>query len=519
MRFLLRPFLRTAIFVLPCCVWLVPARAVEKSSSYRAALESIKAEELSDQVGRLADDAMEGREAGTRGARAASDYLAHQYADIHVPGGGTDGGYFQPFMANLRNVLAILRGSDPQLSDQVIVVGAHYDHVGYGRQGLSLGSAGHIHPGADDNASGTAAVLELAKAYTALSPAPRRTILFAAWDGEEKGLLGSKHWVAHPTVPLDHVAAALNLDMVGRLRDERLIVQGSRSGCGWRRLISLQNDDPGLRLDFDWTLKPDADHYPFFEHGIPVVMFHTGLHAQYHRPSDTAKLINNTGMAQITRLLFAVVYDLAERSAGPAFRAGARYETAESEKSLLRKAERPADRLGVGWIEEAVGNGVRLTMVTARSPGERAGLRVGDRIVRFAGREIHGDDDFLGAVYTADSPASLSVKRPGEAEPLALTVELWGSPMRWGIRWRVDDAEPGAVILTYVLPGSPAAHAGIEVGDRIYRVGGRDFADEAGFVRLVKAFSLPLELLVEHEGRLRSVLLQPPQAEPAKRAA
>ena len=120
MRSRLRPVLRSAAAVLLCCVWLVPARAVEKSSSYLAALESIKAEELGEHVGRLADEAMEGREAGTRGGHAAGDYLAAQYAALHLPGAGNEGGYFQPFAPNFRNVLAILRGSDPQLRDQVI---------------------------------------------------------------------------------------------------------------------------------------------------------------------------------------------------------------------------------------------------------------------------------------------------------------------------------------------------------------------------------------------------------------
>ena len=171
----------------------------------------------------------------------------------------------------------------------MIVVGAHYDHIGYGGR-LSLGTPGYIHPGADDNASGSSAVLELAKAMTMLSPAPKRSILFAAWDAEEKGLLGSKYWVAHPTVPLDRVVAAMNLDMVGRLRDGHLIVL-------WlaQRLRLAATGEPsepvaGLRLDFSWTIKPNADYYPFFEHDIPVLMFHTGLHDDYHRPSDVAQL-------------------------------------------------------------------------------------------------------------------------------------------------------------------------------------------------------------------------------------
>ena len=152
-------------------------------------------------------------------------------------------------------MLAILQGSDPKLRDQVIVVGAHYDHLGYGGR-ASLGPYGYIHPGADDNASGTAAVLELAKAFTILSAPPKRSILFAAWDAEEKGLLGSKYWVAHPTVPLEHVVAAVNLDMVGRLRDDHLIVFGARSGYGWRRLLSSQNDD---RPAVGFLVEPEAE--------------------------------------------------------------------------------------------------------------------------------------------------------------------------------------------------------------------------------------------------------------------
>jgi membrane-associated protease RseP (regulator of RpoE activity) len=497
--------------VLLCCVWLVSARAADKSSSYLAALDSIKADELGEYVGHLADPAMEGREAGTRGGHAAGEYLVEQYAKLHLSPAGNDGGYFQPFVPNFRNLLVILRGSDPELRDQVILVGAHYDHIGYGGR-YSLGPTGYIHPGADDNASGTATVLELAKAFTILSPAPKRSILFVAWDAEEKGLLGSKHWVAHPTVPLDHLVAAVNLDMVGRLRDEHLTVMGSRTGYGWRRLTSLQNDESNLLLEFSWPMKPEADHYTFFDNGIPVLMLHTGMHGQYHRPTDTANLINTAGMAQLSRLLFGVVCNLADAAATPAYRAAARHETDADEKA--------ADRLGIGWSEDAaVTGGVRVSAVAPDSPAQQAGLRVGDCIVQFAGRSILSDDDFFGAVCAADSPASVTFTRPGQEKPQEAVVALRGAALHWGIMWRVDDAEPGAVILTHVVPGSPAARAGLATGDRIYQVAGRDFADEAEFARLAKTVPLPLQLLVERDGRLRLTVLKSVQAEPARRAA
>jgi hypothetical protein len=502
------------------CVWTVSVHAVEKNSSYQAALESIKADELGEQVGRLADSAMEGREAGTRGGRAAADYLVDQYARLHLRGAGVNGDFFQPFAPNFRNILVMLPGSDPKFRDQVVIVGAHYDHIGYGGR-LSLGPSGYIHPGADDNASGTSAVLELAKAFTILSAAPKRSIVFAAWDAEEEGLLGSKYWTAHPTVPLAHVMAAVNLDMVGRLRDQRLIVFGVRSGYGWRRVLSSQNVDAGLQLDFSWTLKPNADHYPFFDHGIPVLMFHTGLHDDYHRPSDVASRINRAGMARITRLLFATLYELADRpAAAPGFRAVARHETPDTEKALLEQSEKPVDRLGVGWEEDAaVAGGVSVTAVTAGSPADRAGVREGDCIVRFAGREIRSDNDFFAAVATAESPASLTLRRPGAEKPVQLKLELPGNPLRWGIGWRVDDAEPGVVILTHVVPGTPAARADLRVGDRICQVGGRDFADEADFLRALKSPPERLPLLIERHGRVRVIILQTLQIEPARRAA
>lgn len=521
MQFIPRFLLRSTSPLLLCCVWAVSVFAVEKNSSYQAALDSIQADDLSEQVGQLADTSMEGREGGTRGGRAAADYLAEEYTRIHLRGAGAETSFLQPFAPNFHNVLAILEGSDPQLRDEVIVVGAHYDHVGYGGRGLSLGPYGYVHPGADDNASGTAAVLELATAFTHLSGPPKRSIVFAAWDAEEKGLLGSKYWVAHPTVPLEHVIAALNLDMIGRLRDDHLMVFGSRSGYGWRRLLSMQNDDSAIQLDFSWSLKPNADHYPFFDHEIPVLMVHTGLHDQYHRPSDAAKLINYPGMTRVTRLLFGMLYELADRpEPGPGFRAAARHETPDTEKALLCQVTKPTDRLGVVWIDDAsTAGGVNVWKVAANSAAAQAGVRVGDRIERFADRDIRSDDEFFAIVAAAESPATVTVKRPGEDEPLNLTITLPGSPLRWGIVWRVDDAEPGVIILTHVIPGSPAARAGLSPGDRIYQVAGHDFADEEAFAQLVKTQAVPLQLLIERDGRLRAVVLELPQIEPAKRAA
>jgi len=509
-----RPFYRrlvgrlVPILLLCSSGWIVVCQAAEKNSSYFAALESITASGLAQDVDYLADAALEGREAGTRGGRAAGDYLAERLAKLHLRGGGVDGGFLQQFGRNFRNVLALLDGSDPQLGRQVIIVGAHYDHVGYGNPRNSRGPVGYIHPGADDNASGSSAVLKLAEAFTLLPEQPKRSILFLLFDAEEKGLLGSQYWTAHPTIPLEHVAAMLDMDMIGRLRNGRLVVYGTRSGSGLRRLVSQQNDPFGLLLEFSWTLVDDGDHYPFFVHGIPVLLFHTGVHDEYHSPRDLSKLINSEGMSRVVRLIFATVYELADCPQVPKVRKTANREAEETRKVLFGQVPKLPDRLGITWLPElGPVEGVRVLRVAPGSPAEKAHFQAGDRIVRFAGREIRSDADLIGAVRGAENPTVAFVRRLGQQQPLELSVQLDGSPLRLGITWRTDDAEPGAVILTYVVPGSPAAEAGLQTGDRIYQVAGQDFADEIRFAELVKSASDTVELLVERDGRQQIVVL------------
>lgn len=468
----------------------------------------------------LADAKLEGRQPGTRGGRAAAAYLAEQFAKLRLQPAGNVNGFEQPFPPHYCNVLGMIPGSDPELKDEVIVVGAHYDHIGYGRQGHSLGPYGKIHPGADDNASGVSALMELAKAFSFLPESPKRSILLAAWDAEEDGMLGSNYWISHPTAPLEKIVAYFNMDMIGHLRDDRLYVYGWRSGCGWRRLVSGRNDELGLQLDFRWDLKPIADYYPFFNRGVPVLMFHTGLHDNYHRPSDTADTINGEGLSRVVRLLFGMVCELAESNEKISYRKIAQRETPETEKLFTRQATPPAERLGVALDPQpATDGGVYLVRVSAGSPADKAGLKPGDRIIRCDGRQIHSDDELIGAVMSAESPLELVLQRKGEEKSAEISVELAGRPLRLGISWRVDEAEPSAIILTHVVPGSPAARAGLQPGDRIYQVAGRDFIDETAFLEMANSLPDPLELLVDRDGILRIVVIQLRPAETLKRAA
>jgi len=512
---LFRPMLVAIVW---SSVGFLVAVGAEKSSAYRAALESITKLELQEHVEYLASDALEGREAGTRGGREAAEGLMGRLRRKPFQPGGVDGGFFQPFGPNFRNVLVRLEGSDPALKHQYLVIGAHYDHIGYGAR-ASLDGYGQVHNGADDNASGTAGLLELADAFATLPEPPRRSILFAFWDAEEKGLLGSKHWVNHPTVPLAQVVTMLNLDMIGRLRNDRLLVLGTRSAYGLRRFASLSNRESGLLLDFPWKMAPEADHYPFFERGIPVLMFNTDLHGQYHRATDDANLINNEGMQQVSRLMFAVAYGLADSPQTLRYRPQAKQETQEPQHTGFGQGARMPDRLGIACQRQTTpARGVLVTQINPGSPAQKSGLQPDDRIVQFAGQEIQTTGELVLAVMGAENPVPVVIERPGRAEPVRLTVNLAGGPMRLGVSWQVDEAEPGVVILTYVAPESPAAHAGLEVGDRIYQIAGRDFADDAEFAQLAKTLPGPIRLLVERRGRILMVEV-PIDAVPVDRSA
>jgi hypothetical protein len=482
----------------------------EESTSLNQAMESITVAELRRHVFHLADDTFEGREAGSRGGRVAGGYLARAFEKEGLaPGAGR--GYFQDFEGGSRNILGLWEGSDPHLKHEVIVVGAHYDHVGYGTETNSFGPIGYIHNGADDNASGTSGLLELVQAMVRLEPRPRRTLLFALWDGEEKGLLGSKHWVANPTLPLEQVKLMLNMDMIGRLRDNKLEIGGTRSAAGLRSLVSRQNEGIDLLLDFTWEMKDNSDHHPFYARRIPVLMAFTGLHDDYHRPSDDAERVNTAGMQRVTQLMFRLVYELAEQPRPMSFRMASQSETPETQKRLERPLAPLPGRLGVHWnTYETEGQGVRVSRVLPGTAAETAGLRAGDRIVRFGGRPVGNGELFRSLVLTSESPVPVTIERIGESAPLELSVALTGKPVRLGLSWRLDDGEPGSLVVTRVVPGSPAERAGLQVSDRIVEIGGRSFATGQEFQEMAAAMVSPIEIARERMGQIRRVKLEIP---------
>ncbi|MFN2386944.1 MAG: M28 family peptidase [Thermoanaerobaculia bacterium] len=312
----------------------------------------------------------------------------------------------EPAFAQAENVAAILPGRG-ELTDQVVVIGAHYDHLGSGGEGSMKPNVKAIHNGADDNASGTVGVLLAAERLkTLLAAAPsHRTILFALFAGEEVGLAGSAHFVAHPPMPLSKVVSMINLDMVGRLRDDKLVAFGTQSAAEWDELI--RRASAPLRLDV--TSRGDgygpSDQTSFYAAHIPVLHFFTGPHPEYHSPDDDAASVNAEGGARVAEFTARVAADVARGAITPV------YSRAAAAPAMTGDSRGYGAYLGTvpDFASTTEGGGVLLSDVRPMSPADRAGLQRKDRIVRIASTRIDN-------LY--DMTFALQEHRPGD------TVEI-----------------------------------------------------------------------------------------------
>jgi Zn-dependent M28 family amino/carboxypeptidase len=293
--------------------------------------------------------------------------------------------------AKARNIVFVRRGTDPALRDEAVVLGAHCDHVGYGWFG-SLGQGGQIHNGADDNASGTSAMLEAAEAIAA-GPATKRSIVFAAWCGEEKGLIGSAYWCDHPTWDLTKVVANVNLDMVGRYRDgdddPRFQIEGGVTGSGLEEMAHRIAKSHGLRSWSSWESWEQSDHFSFYAKKIPALFLHTGLHPDYHRPADDWWKINTKGEAQIAAMSADLVRAIADMPERPAF-----------------KPKPPRPIIGVQLGDAPNEGGASLGMVVPKGPASEAGLLPQDVITSFGGKPVK-DADALAALLALQKPGDI----------------------------------------------------------------------------------------------------------------
>ncbi len=319
--------------------------------------------------------------------------------------------------ANARNVLGFLPGRDPDHADEVLVLGAHYDHVGLGWFGSTGGAAasGQVHNGADDNGSGTAALIELAEWFAEPAHRPRRSLLFIAFSGEERGLLGSAHYVEHPTVPLADTVAMLNLDMVGRCRGGRLEVGGVGTAEGLQALVVAANEPHGLTLSFDPGGEAPSDSTSFFRKGLPVLFFFTGLHPDYHRPTDVVERIEFDALCRITHLVRDVAVRLADADERPRF-------------TRPPAPPRPPV-LGVQPSPEPDSRGVALRGVVPGGPAAEAGIEPGDVLVSVAGQIVRDLDSLRAALGRLAPGKTVAVEVLRGEERVVLKVTL-GEPRR-----------------------------------------------------------------------------------------
>ena len=329
--------------------------------------------------------------------------------------------------------------------DEYVVVCAHYDHIGTGEGLGSLakqGEKGQIHNGADDNASGTSVVLEIAAAVAdarrtvdsakpvgdrlssgsdgqeSLSHSvPQRGVVFACWSGEELGLVGSTHFVSHPVVPLDKVVACFNFDMVGRLRDNKLILQAVGSSPVWRRLIERRNIPAGFSLVLQDDPYLPTDATAFYTKGVPILSFFTDLHEDYNRPTDDADRLNYVGMERVAMFARRLIDDVSKPDREVAY-------------ARVKRSASPPGRMGrrayTGTVPDFAASGitgVKLSDVRPGGPADEAGLKAGDVIVELAGQQVNNLQDYSDALMGVKigQPINIVVEREGRRITLTIT--------------------------------------------------------------------------------------------------
>ena len=315
----------------------------------------------------------------------------------------------------VKNVVAVLEGEGPH-ADETIVIGAHYDHWGRGGPGSADPGSTEIHNGADDNASGTAALLEVARELVARGKLPRR-IVFIAFTGEELGLVGSSRYVREPLFPLDKTLAMINMDMVGRLTENKLIIYGTGTATQFDPLV----DRLGKEFGFEVSKKPEgfgpSDHSSFYAKKIPVLHFFTGTHSDYHRPSDDFEKLNIQGARRVAQLVTATAIALAEASERPAY----------LETKAGQFAGGGGDRPYFGSVPDFAQDapGYALMGVTKGGPAEKAGIKGGDVIVQFGESKIGNLNDFDSALrkFKAGDKVPVLVKRGKEDVKLEVVLD------------------------------------------------------------------------------------------------
>ena len=374
----------------------------------------------------LASDELKGRGLGTPGLDAAAGYIAGIFKSNGLE--PMDSSYFQQFShtfpdkgeLQMKNVVAVIPGTDNKLKDSPVVLSAHYDHLGLGWPDVRKGNEGKIHHGADDNASGVSILLEVARTM-AKTAKPKRTIIFAAFTAEEAGLIGSRYFVSQVMKYYNGgVIADINLDTDGSLFDKKLIVLNANSANEWKFVFMGTDYTTGVKTELITRDLDASDQVAFIEKGIPAVQLFTGATENYHRPSDTYEEIDGKGLVKVATVAKEVVEYLADRDTP------FEYTGKTPDTTVTSAKPKTSRRVSTGSVPDFSysGKGVKIGSVTEGSAGEKAGLRTGDIIVEFNGEEINDLKKYSDLLkkYQPGDIINLTVIRDNKRENIFLTL-------------------------------------------------------------------------------------------------
>ena len=372
---------------------------------------------INDDVNYLSDDKLEGRGTGSKGEQIAAEYIANRFKNLKIEDKGSNK-YFQNFsfnkpsnphgqvsfdetekdsMISSKNVIGFIDNN----AEYTVVIGAHYDHLGYGGQG-SLHVGSEIHNGADDNASGTALMLDLAGQLKSTNF--NNNYLFIAFSGEEMGLLGSNYFVKNSTIDLSSINYMINLDMVGRLKEDKsLAVYGVGTSPVFKQTLNSNNESFNL-IENESGVGP-SDHTSFYINDIPVLHFFTGQHSDYHKPSDDVEKINFEGIKEISDYIHLIITDLNDNGK-LSFR-----------KTKNETEEVPRFKVSLGVMPDYMFNkgGMRIDGVTEGRPADKAGLIKGDIVIKMGEYSIEDMMGYMKALSKFDSgDSTIIVVKRGE---------------------------------------------------------------------------------------------------------
>ena len=385
--------------------------------------QQFDAAKISDHIKTLSDDAMQGRGTGKEGEKKAADYIITQFKKLKLTAKGENNSYLQSFSfkggahgegeaGTANNIAGYLDNG----ATTTIIIGAHYDHLGLGDQGSSLDANPQtkIHNGADDNASGVAGVIELARYFSTNKLKEKNNFLFLCFSGEELGLFGSKYFTEHSTVDLGTVNYMINMDMIGRLdpQTKALLVHGTGTSPVWEPLVKkLENDNVKIKTDSSGT--GPSDHTSFYLKNIPVLHFFTGSHSDYHKPSDDWDKINFKGEADVLSIIAKVINAL---DAEPRLA----FLTTKTKSMGTRSAFKVT--MGVMPSYSSDVEGLKVDGVTEGKPAQKAGILAGDVIVQMGDLVIKDIQNYMEALAKFEKGQTIPVKVKRGEEVITVSV-------------------------------------------------------------------------------------------------